>query len=64
MLVKISLVIALCSNLSTGSIQAKMHELQSKFPGSKIGLRIDQKASCDAQGHVMVKKTRNQLAER
>lgn len=64
MLVKISLVIALCSNLSTGSIQAKMHELQSKFPGSKIALRIDQKAACDAQGNVLQKKKRNQVAER
>lgn len=65
MLVKISLIVALCSNLSTSAVSQKMNDLESRFPGSKVTLRLDRKATCDAQGRVLEKKSkRNQVAER
>lgn len=65
MLVKISLIVALCSNLSTSAVSQKMSDLESRFPGSKISLRFDRKATCDAQGHILEKKSkRSQVAER
>lgn len=59
MITKITLMIALCSNFSTQAIQSKMKDLETKNPGSKISLRIDQKAQCAADGSVIEKKSKS-----
>lgn len=58
MLLKISLVVALCSNLSTQQIQSKMHEVEARNPGSKVTLRLDQKAECTSTGEIIAKKSK------
>jgi hypothetical protein len=62
MLTKISLIVALCSNLTTAQIQSKLRELENQNPGSTVTLRLDKKAQCDAQGNV-IKKTKKKRAE-
>lgn len=46
MLVKISLVIALCSGVKYADIQKRMSDLISQNPGSQVSVRIDKKAAC------------------
>lgn len=54
MLTKITLVVALCANLSTQQIQSKMQDLQSHNPNSKVTVRFDQKAKCE-KGEIIQK---------
>lgn len=58
MLTKITLIIALCSNLSTQQIQAKMHALETQNPNTKISLRLDQKAQCTPTGEIIPSKAK------
>lgn len=53
MLTKITLVIALCSNLSTQAIQKRMQSLESQNPNSKVTLRFDAKAQCMPDGTIV-----------
>lgn len=64
MITHISLVIALCSHLSMGQIQSQMKDLQSHNPDSKITLRLDQKATCDASGNVIKKEKSKKVASK
>jgi hypothetical protein len=52
MLVKISLVVALCSGVHFNQVQKRLAEIQSANPGAKVSVRIDKKAAC-ANGQVL-----------
>lgn len=52
MLLKISLVVALCSGVHFDQVQKKLAELTAANPGAKVSVRIDKKAAC-ANGQVL-----------
>lgn len=55
MLLKISLIVAMCSGVSFQDVQKKMIEVQSHNPGSIVTVRIDKKAAC-SNGQVLTGK--------
>lgn len=63
MLTKISLVVALCSQASMSSIQTKVKEIEAHNHGSKVSVRLDSKAKCDAQGNVIQKASKGGARE-
>lgn len=55
MLLKISLIVAMCSGVSFGDVQKKMIETQRNNPGAIVSVRIDKKAAC-LNGQVLTGK--------
>lgn len=55
MLLKISLIVAMCSGVSFSDVQKKMMDVQSRNPGSIVTVRIDKKAAC-SNGRVLTGK--------
>lgn len=55
MLLKISLIVAMCSGVNFGDVQKKMAEVQSHNPGAVVSVRIDKKAAC-LNGQVLTGK--------
>lgn len=55
MLLKISLVIAMCSGVNFSTVQNKMLEVQKNNPGAIVSVRIDKKAAC-MNGQVLTGK--------
>ena len=55
MILKLSLVIAMCSGVHFADVQKKVSELQKQNPGAIVSYRIDQKAVC-ANGQILTGK--------
>lgn len=55
MLLKISLIVAMCSGVNFGTVQKKLAEVQASNPGAQVSFRIDKKAAC-ANGQVLTGK--------
>lgn len=52
MLVKISLVVALCAGIHYADVQKELTRLQQDNPGAIVKARVDRKAAC-ANGQVL-----------
>lgn len=61
MLMKISLIVALCSGVSFQDVQHRLLQLQQANPGAQVSVRIDKKAAC-ANGQVLTGKDAKLLA--
>lgn len=46
MLVKISLVVAMCSGVHLDQVQSKLAELRQANPSAVVSMRVDKKAQC------------------
>ena len=46
MLLKISIVVAMCSGIHFGEVQKKMAEVQAANPGATVSVRVDKRAVC------------------
>lgn len=41
----ITLVVSLCQDVSTTTIQSKMNELKTQYPDAKVSVRLDKKCN-------------------
>ncbi len=62
MLVKISLIVALCAHPNFNEVQKRMTELQSQNPKAAVSVRIDKKAIC-SNGMVLTGKDAKLMSE-
>lgn len=62
MLVKISLIVALCSGAKMENIQSKLAELKAANPNAEVSIRIDKKAAC-YKGQVLTGKNAKLLQQ-
>lgn len=46
MITKITLVIALCANMTVDKVEQKLAQVRASNPGTEVTFRVDKKAQC------------------